>query len=113
MKKNYCIKCDKYGKFENSKISYNFDKALLVSIICVKCGSKDEKISKEQESIEILNILCLINNMNDNIYHAKWIYNYFKTHMAKENLSQEFRLKNIDEKRNYFIEESKPKWFDE
>ena len=47
--------------------------------------------------------------MNDNIYHAKWIYNYFKTHMAKENLSQEFRLKNIDEKRNYFIEESKPK----
>ena len=25
--------------------------------------------------------------------------------MAEENLSQEFRLKNIDEKRNYLIEE--------
>ena len=27
--------------------------------------------------------------------------------MAKENLSQEFWLKNIDETRNYFIEEIK------
>ena len=25
--------------------------------------------------------------------------------MAKENISQEFRFKNIDETRNYFIEE--------
>ena len=25
--------------------------------------------------------------------------------MAEENISQEFRLKNIDEKNNYFIEE--------
>ena len=25
--------------------------------------------------------------------------------MAEENISQEFRLKNIDEKRHYFIEE--------
>ena len=32
------------------------------------------------------------------------IYNYLKN-MAEENISQEFRLKNIDETRNYLIEE--------
>ena len=32
------------------------------------------------------------------------IYNYFKN-MIEENISQEFRLKNIDETRNYLIEE--------
>ena len=31
--------------------------------------------------------------------------------MAKENISQEFRLKNIDETRNYFLEEI-GKWID-
>ena len=35
------------------------------------------------------------------------IYYYFKN-MAEENLSQEFRLKNIDETRNYLIEEINP-----
>ena len=34
------------------------------------------------------------------------IYNYFKD-MLEENISQEFRLKNIDETRNYFLEEIK------
>ena len=28
--------------------------------------------------------------------------------MAEENISQEFRLKNIDKTRNYFLEEIKP-----
>ena len=32
------------------------------------------------------------------------VYNYFKN-MTEENISQEFRLKNIDETRNYSIEE--------
>ena len=32
------------------------------------------------------------------------IYNYFKN-MAEENISHEFRLKNIDETRNYFYKE--------
>ena len=32
------------------------------------------------------------------------IYNYFKN-MAEENMSQQFRLKNIDETRNYLFEE--------
>ena len=34
------------------------------------------------------------------------IYNYFKN-MAEEKISQEFRLKNIDETRNYFFGEIK------
>ena len=34
------------------------------------------------------------------------IYNNFKN-MIEENISQEFRLKNIDEARNYFLEEIK------
>ena len=49
MKKIYCIKCNKYRKFENLKPSYIFDKTLV--------------------------------------------------------LSQEFSLKNIDDTRNYLIEE--------
>ena len=37
-------------------ISYICDKTLLPPSICNKCGSGDEKISKEEESIEILKI---------------------------------------------------------
>ena len=33
------------------------------------------------------------------------IYNYFKN-VVEENISQEFRLKNIDETRNYFLKET-------
>ena len=33
--------------------------------------------------------------------------------MAEENIRQEFRLKNIDETRNYFIQEIKEKLIDE
>ena len=33
------------------------------------------------------------------------MHNYFKN-MTEENISQEFRLKNIDETRNYLIEET-------
>ena len=32
------------------------------------------------------------------------MYNYFKN-MVEENINQEFRLKNIGEARNYFVEE--------
>ena len=45
------------------KIWYICDKTLLVSSICNKCGSKDKKIFKEEEPIEILKIIGLINNM--------------------------------------------------
>ena len=52
------------------------------------CKNKDEKIFKEEESIELLKSLGLI-----------------------ENISQQFRLKNIDRTRNYFLEEIKKNEF--
>ena len=63
MKKSHYIICSKYGKFKNTKISYIFEKTLILSIICNKCGNKDEKSFKEEESIKILKILGLIKNM--------------------------------------------------
>ena len=44
------------------KVSYIFDKTFF-SIIFDKCGSRNEKIFKE-ESIEILKFFGVINNMN-------------------------------------------------
>ena len=75
-------------------MSYSLGKALVLSITCSKCKNDDEKIFKEK-SIEILKILGLIENNN-----------HFKN-MCKENRSRIFRLKNIDEKRNYFLEKLK------
>ena len=63
MKNTYFIVCGKYIKFKNLKILYIFQNTLLFSIIWSKCGSKDEKIFKEEESIEILKILDLIYNI--------------------------------------------------
>ena len=37
----YCI-CEKYRKFKNLEI-YIFEKTLVLSIICSKCSSEDEK----------------------------------------------------------------------
>ena len=62
MKNIYCVICGKYGKFENPKI-YIFEKTLVLSIMCSKCKNEDEKIFKEEESIEILKILGLIENI--------------------------------------------------
>ena len=42
-----------------------FQKKLAVSIICYKCGNEDKKISKEEESVDILKILDLIGNMEE------------------------------------------------
>ena len=71
-------------------------KTLSLSIVCNKCGHEYEKNFKEKESIEILKIRGLINNIEE---YQKYII------MAEENTSQEFRLKNIDETRNYLFEE--------
>ena len=57
------IICGKYRKFEKSKISPIFQKTLFLSLICSKCKNEDEKISKKEESIEILKILGLIENI--------------------------------------------------
>ena len=51
---------------ENSKIlKYHAfsKKAIVLSIVCSKCGNKDENIFKEEKSKEILKILGLIKNI--------------------------------------------------
>ena len=73
MKKFYCVICGKYRKLEKPKISYLLEKTLVLSIICSKCKNEDEKIFKEEESIEILKILGLINNIEE--YQKTWIKN--------------------------------------
>ena len=65
MKKVYCIKCRKYRKFKNTKISCIFDTTLVLSIICDKCSSNDKEVFKKEESIEILKTLGLINNVEE------------------------------------------------
>ena len=62
MKNLYCIICSKYRKIEEPKISYILEKTLVLSIICSKCKNEDEKIFQE-ESIEILKIMSLIENI--------------------------------------------------
>ena len=45
---------------KTSKYHTFFDKRLILSIICGKWGSKNEKVFKEEESIETLKVLSLI-----------------------------------------------------
>ena len=47
-------------------MSHLLEKTLALSIICSKCKNKDEKIFKEEDSIEILKILGLIKNLCNN-----------------------------------------------
>ena len=63
MKKLYCVICGKYRKSKNPKIPYILEKTLILCIICSKCKNEDEKIFKEEESIDILKILGLIENI--------------------------------------------------
>ena len=63
MKKLRCDICGKYRKFEKPKISYVLERVLFLSIICSKCKNEDEKIFKEEDSIQILKILGLIKNI--------------------------------------------------
>ena len=44
MKKLYCVICGKYRKCEKPKTSYLLNKALVISIICIKCRNEDEKL---------------------------------------------------------------------
>ena len=69
--------------------SHILEKTLFLSIICSKCDSKDEKIFKEKESIEILKILNLTNNI-------------VPKDMPEEKIGQKFRLKEIEKTRNVF-----------
>ena len=63
MKKIYCIICGKYRKSEKSKVSYFLQKTLVLSIICSKLKTEYEKLFKEEESIKILKILDLVENI--------------------------------------------------
>ena len=62
MKISYCVTSGKYKKSWKTKISYIFEKTLILSIVCSKFKNKDEKTFKE-ESPEILKILILIENI--------------------------------------------------
>ena len=53
--KIYCIKL---SKFVNPKISYSFVRTLIPSIICNKIRYNNDRISKHEDSIEILK--CLV-----------------------------------------------------
>ena len=44
----------------NPKISYIPNKTLVLSIFCCECGDNNERIFKEEESVDILKILGLI-----------------------------------------------------
>ena len=49
-------------------------KTLSLSIVYSKCGHKYEKIFKKEESIEILKVLGLINNIEEyqKVYNHVW-----------------------------------------
>ena len=63
MKKPYCVIYGKYRKFEKPKMSYLLEKTLVLSFIWSKCKNEDEKIFKEEDSIEMLKVLGLIENI--------------------------------------------------
>ena len=63
MEKLYCVICGQYRKFEKLKVSFLLEKTLVLSIICSKCKNENEKLFKEEESIETLKILGLIENI--------------------------------------------------
>ena len=63
MKRLYCVICGKYRKFEKPKILYLLEKTLVLSIIWSMYKKEDEKIFKEEESIKILKILGLTENI--------------------------------------------------
>ena len=65
MKKLNCVISGKHGKFEKPKISFLLEKALVLSIIGSKCKNEDKKRFKEEESIEILKIIGLNNNIEE------------------------------------------------
>ena len=63
MKQLYFVICGKYKKFEKLKMSYLLEKTLVLSVTFSKCKNEEEKLFKEEESIDILKILVLIENI--------------------------------------------------
>ena len=79
-RKIYCVFCDKYKKFKNTKTSNILKETLVNSITCSKCGSKYENTFKKEEPIEVFKIFDLANNT-------------LLKDMAEENINQKFRMK--------------------
>ena len=73
-----------------------FLKILSLSIVCSKCGNEYKKYLKKKNQLKYLKFLL-------KLIILKSIRKYIT--MPEENISQESRLKNIDETKNYFIEE--------
>ena len=63
LKSLYCVICDKFRKFQKPKTSFPLEKTLVRPIICSKCKDEEEKIFKQEESIEVLNIFGLIESI--------------------------------------------------
>ena len=58
--KIYCTKCKKCIKFLNPKISYIFDKTLVLSIIYSKFGDNNYRIIKEEKSLKYSKAIGLV-----------------------------------------------------
>ena len=64
MEKLYCcFTCRGYRKFEKLKTWYLLEKIFALSVICSKWKNEDEKIFEEKDSIEILTVLGLNENI--------------------------------------------------
>ena len=63
MTKLYCVICGKYGKVEKPKTLFHLKKTLVHFVICSKCKNEDENLFKEEESIDMLKISGLIENI--------------------------------------------------
>ena len=84
MKKLYCVICRKYKKFEKPKVSYMLEKTLALSTIWSKYKNEDKKYLKKKKQLRYQKLLVWLKT-----------YNYFN------NKCQEFKLKYVDETRNY------------
>ena len=63
IKKLDCVVCSKYRKIEKPKMSYLIKKKQQFLLLFAVSKNEEQKIFREEESIEILKILDLINNI--------------------------------------------------
>ena len=63
MKKLYDVICSNYRKIEKTKTSFLLRQRSVLSIICGRCKNEDQKLFKEEASIEILKNFGLIENI--------------------------------------------------
>ena len=65
MSEIYCIKCKKYKGLKSLKYHIFAIKHYFFLVFVIKCGSEDEQIFMEEESIKILKIIGLITNIEE------------------------------------------------